>query len=396
MRLTLFAGPVELRVRKVRGTSNLFIALTDGVVAQKDRLPDSKGRPRPPEDYQVQAGTVLIPRRNGGSRPHYARYPLGILSAIDGCLHIQNLGECYPDERRELALCTDTVLDAVHYLALWRTLKDEERKHVRRLLLELGVAFDGDVDPFKVLARERAKYAATLQANGRVNIGASAARLQGVKGDIAKRLGVIANIDPRITRRLLALVEEKNQRRQDLRYAWKSLRVLASAAYLKQPPEATPDDWCVARKLLDETLTILARLDVEPFLSTRDHTSADLYHARRDIAQGRLPRARKLIDKSARALRFGAALVELAEIRTDASLAIAGKRLASECQNIVGRLDVFDKKARTLLNDEGFVSPTLRVTLERVTAAGLMFKQSDTATAEAEALDCLTVAVSRF
>lgn len=222
------------------------------------------------EQVKIRSGTILTPRRDkkypDGLRWHL--FPHGIYEALRASCHIR---DHYEEEDGEIIFTERAFQDLMilaYQLAIFRRLSAEAKEEIRQKLAFYQSRFQRAANELKIEVKEHLNRSVDLKDSlGRLNPGATAARLTAGRCRLALRLEVIQTIDPRIGRRQIALILEKDRIHRTLRDIQRKTGELARIADSRQ--KYLPK-WEI-RRLWRTRLTVcrseLVTITVAPYVS---------------------------------------------------------------------------------------------------------------------------------
>lgn len=189
------------------------------------------------EQVKLRTGTILMPRQDkeypGGLRWHLFLH--GLYEALRACHHIR---DHYEESDGEIVFTENAYRDfmiVAYQLASFRRLSDKEKEEIKQKLDFYQRQFRWVRDDLKLEVKEHLNRSIDLKDSlGRLNPGATAARLTASRRRLVLRLEQIQAIDPRIGRRQIALILEKDRIHRTLIDIQNKTARLASIANLCQ------------------------------------------------------------------------------------------------------------------------------------------------------------------
>lgn len=172
------------------------------------------------EAVKLKPGAILMPRRDKKYPGHlrWHLFPHGIYEALRACYHVR---DHYEEEDGEIIFTEQAFRDLMilaYQLASFRRLSAEAKEEIRQKLAFYQSRFQRATNELKTEVKEHLNRSVDLKDSlGRLNPGATAARLTASRRRLALRLDAIQTIDPCIGRRQIALILEKDRIHRTLR-----------------------------------------------------------------------------------------------------------------------------------------------------------------------------------
>lgn len=298
---------------------------------------------------RLRPGTILMPRRDPKTgKEQWQIFRFGLYDALRACLQIREHYHGAKGEVAQLQKAHQTFHDLVFFLLQnYHSLISVEKEQISQMLQDWQKAFLQARNPFKQDALNQiAKTVYLTDSRGRLNPGATNARLTAARRRLTSRLQEIGNIDPHIALRQIELIQERIRIERVLTICYFSLQ---SILKINLP------SW---RRLLTIRIDELQTIKVGPFPAPVFRIITEMQQAMAFFEEKKTKQAQRLLCRAMEAIRCkkGQSILSDILLKVDFLSRQDDKIKSAQKQDIIAELEEFLARLQTV-DDINFTVP---------------------------------------